>query len=795
MDDTEVVYGQIFRVGYSADAIEHVYMLRADSKRLSNVLQGHSKQLPHLNHVVKTFLSLLEAGNRLLGETVTSRDENPTLPLKKPVFNDGEDITQLRGAPNVSIKMYQEPEEDVSEQNGLYNGSLRLDSATDIDTKPLQRKPLVSVASMVADFEVASNITLVLLVWIQTVERANAELHTSTNSLGSAPELDSVELLFSEKDARQHMNNLLQNFKSLLTIAASKLKDDTFDDKCCLIASKNMLLFVVSLQRLTISSMVFYEGSKNPVVLSVLHTLYEVNLSSVVHDFLANTAVKSEDDTYKNAAVQLSYEAHSILFLTEGILTTLPGPFLPIDAYSTQPDISSSEQPSNVYASYIKVLSFDEPTFMEFFLPRISPILARMYAAFYNQAPDLYVEQVKSTSFVAWVTANTIGGSPYVALDVNETTNLHKNLKAFALVDHEPSPFLNEIAKIIHPTGQSINYLPLLRVSLWMAAYSFNDSFLWHLTTAQNSKLLDLWLCTASYVLRNTHDLRHLRAVSTLLVTILLKITSPNVGSYRNSTYQKIVTKLKSYIIDEFKYKLCHQSTPIIPVSLDELGSKSALYYIMDICQVFFRANLTRKLNVEIFKGCSTILLQALEELDSEPEQGPSTYAWVELYKTLTGFLAFIRTQKILKHSDLPQLSSLVEEVFYIINVLLGPKFSGIVHDSIPVVYELLYQIMGNAEDLTALLADLALSDKSHLSTLCALLEQLNQFVKSEDSEFDYRILVESGKLKTMLATSVKSSGTKSYSYKDTFVYYGSTIDFQFDKNILKIDQMALDEK
>ena len=328
-----------------------------------------------------------------------------------------------------------------------------------------------------------------------------------------------------------------------------------------------------------------------------------------------------------------------------------------------------------------------------------------------------------------------------------------------------------------------------------MAAYSFNDSFLWHLTTAQNSKLLDLWLCTASYVLRNTHDLRHLRAVSTLLVTILLKITSPNVGSYRNSTYQKIVTNLKSYIIDEFKYKLCHQSTPIIPVSLDELGSKSALYYIMDICQVFFRANLTRKLNVEIFKGCSTILLQALEELDSEPEQGPSTYAWVELYKTLTGFLAFIRKQKILKHSDLPQLSSLVEEVFYIINVLLGPKFSGIVHDSIPVVYELLYQIMGNAEDLTALLADLALSDKSHLSTLCALLEQLNQFVKSEDSEFDYRILVESGKLKTMLATSVKSSGTKSYSYKDTFVYYGSTIDFQFDKNILKIDQMALDEK
>ena len=165
------------------------------------------------------------------------------------------------------------------------------------------------------------------------------------------------------------------------------------------------------------------------------------------------------------------------------------------------------------------------------------------------------------------------------------------------------------------------------------------------------------------------------------------------------------------------------------------------------------------------------------------------------MYKTITGFLAFIRKQKILKHSDLPQLSSLVEEVFYIINVLLGPKFSGIVHDSIPVVYELLYQIMGNAEDLTALLADLALSDKSHLSTLCALLEQLNQFVKSEDSEFDYRILVESGKLKTLLATSVKSSGTKSYSYKDTFVYYGSTIDFQFDKNILKIDQMALDEK
>lgn len=795
MDDIEAVYGQIFRVGYSGDAIDHVYMLKADQKRLFDVLQGHSKQLPHLNHVVRTFLSLLEAGNRLLGETLTSRDDNPSLTLKNPVFNDGEDITQLRGAPNLPIKRYQEPEEDVSEQNGLYSGNLRLDSASNIDVKPLQRKPLVSVTSMVADFEVASNITLVLLVWIRTVERANAELHASTNSLGSVPELDSVELLFSEKDARLHLKNLLQNYKSLLTIAASKLKDDTFDDNFCLSTSKNMLLFVVSLQRLTISSMVFYEGSKNPVVLSVLHTLYEVNLSSVVHDFLANTAVKSEEEIYKNAAVQLSYEAHSLLFLTEGILTTLPGTFLPIDAYTTQPDISSSEQPSNVYASHIKVLSFDEHTFLEFFVPRISPILAKMYAAFYNQAPDLYVEQVKSTSFVAWVTANTIGGSPYVALDVNETTNLHKNLKTYALVESEPSPFLNEIEKIIHPTGQTLNYLPLLRVSLWMAAYSFNDSFLWHLTTAQSSKILDLWLCTASYVLRNTHDLRQLRAVSKLSVTILLKITSPNVGSYRNSTYQNFVTNLKSYIIDEFKYKLCHQSGPIVPVSLDELGTKSALYYIVDICQVFFRANLTRKLNVEIFKGCSTILLQALEELGNEEEQGRSAYAWVELYKTLIGFLTFIRKQKILKHSDLPQLSSLVEEVFYLINVLLGPNFSGIVHDSIPVVYELLYQIMGNAEDLTALLADLALTDKSHLSTLCSLLEQLNQFVKSEDSEFDYRVLVESGKLKTMLANSGKSSGTKTYSYKDTFVYYGSTIDFQFDKNIMKIDQMALDEK
>lgn len=800
MDDIEAVYGQIFRVGYSSDAIEHVYLLKADRKRLFDVLQGHSKQLPHLNHVVRTFLALLEVGNRLLGETVTSRDDHPSVVLKKPVYNDGEDITQLRGAPNVPIKTYQEPEEDVSQQSGLYSGSTRQGSVTNIDGNPLQRKQLVSVASMVADFEVASNITLVLLVWIQTVERANSQLHASTNSLGSAPELDSVELLFSEKDARLHLRNLLQNFKSLLTIAASKLKEESFDDNACLLTSKNMLLFVVSLQRLTIASMVFYEGSKKPVVLSVLHTFYEANLSSSIHDFLANTAVKREGEIYKNAAVQLSYEAQSLLYLTEGILTTLPGTFLPIDAYSTQPDISSSEQPSNIYASYIKVLSFDEQTFMEFFVPRTSPILARMYAAFYNQAPDLYVEQITNTSFVAWVTANTIGGSPYVALDVNEITNLQKNLKTYALADNEPSPFLKEIEKAIFPTGQSLNYLPLLRVSLWMAAYSFNDNFLWHLTNSQDSKILDVWLCTASYVLRNTHDLRQLRAVSKLFVVMLLKITSPNVGSYRNNTYQKIVTNLKSYIVDEFKYKLCHQSGPIVPVALDELGKKSALYYIMDVCQVFFRANLTRKLNVEIFKGCSTILFQALEELDRESEHGHSTYAWVELYKTLIGFLTFIRKQKILKHSDLPQLSSLVEEVFCIIDVLLGPNFSRIVHDSIPVVYELLYQIMGNAEDLTALLADLALSDKSHLSTLCGLLEQLNQYVKSEDSEFEYRILVESGKLQAMLASSGKASSgtsfsTKTYSYKDTFVYYGSTIDFQFDKNILKIDQMALDEK
>lgn len=787
MEDIETVYKQIFKVGYSGDTIDHVFTLKVDQELLFDIFERHSLQLPHLQHVVSTFLEILNHGSDRLSETMVSNTDLIASAPQKVIYLDGEDITQLRGARNLPTMPYYEPEEDVSEQKRLRQLSMNA-----IDTNNVSRKPLMSNTTTLADFEVAANIMLVLLVWLEAVEISNGKLHTSKNSFGSAPEQDSVDLLFHHPAAKEDLVLVLQCCKRLLAIAAAKIKDPEFDDDMCLLACKRILILLVSLQRLSISSILLYNKSDSDATLAMLRSVVEVNFSQPLYDILLNTAVKYDGLQYKFASVQLSYNALSLLFLSQGVLASLPASLLPLDAYSLQPDISSPEKLCNPYAGFLKLLNFDEDTYVQFFVPRLCPILAKMYAAFYEESADLYVEQVKGASFVAWVTANTIGGNPYAAKSVAAITDFHNNKEQYALVQDKKSQYLEDVNSILNSPTVT-DYKPLLRVILWMSAYSFNADFLWCLTTVQKSQILDLFLCTISYVVRNFHDSEQLQAIAKLSTTILLKITSPNVGSYKSDSYKKIISNLHSYVIDEYSFKLCHQSSPIVPVSLDDLGKKAALYYILDICQVFLRSNLTRKLNIEVFKSCTTIIFQVIQEVGGQEEK-LSTYAWIELYKTLIEFLVFTRKQKILKHAESPQLSSLIEEVFCILNEMLGKKFSGITHDSIPVVYELIYQIMGSAEDLTALLTDLELLDSGTLSTICGLLSQLGT-VMSEDSEVDYRMLVESGKLNAILTKSHEKHGTSGYRFKDTFLYYGCTIDFQRDESMLKVCQQALGEK
>lgn len=788
MEDIDAVYGHMFRVGYSDSAIEQVYVLKADKNALSVVLSGHGRQLQFLQHVASTFVALLKTGNRSIGDAISLKSDVPTLVSRKAIFTDGEDITQLRGAPAMPPAARGEPEEDASGRSGSYstlidpeNGvSDRFDQDLAGEQRSVLRKSLVSFNTMV-DFEAAANITLVLLTWMETVEQSNQEIHASINSLGSSPERDSLEILF-EPAAVETLTELMERYKAVLATAVGRLRDDSFDDGACLLTAKHILQFIVSLLRLVVSSLLFHDCQKRPQIVAVLHTIYEANLAAAIHDVLVNTSVKHDGATIHHPAVQLSYEAHSLLFLAEGILATFPGIYLPADVYAPQPDISSAVQPLNVYANHLKVLSFDEQSFQELFVPRLCPVLARSYGALYSEAPDLYVEQVQNSSFVAWVSANTIGGSGYIALNVSDTAHFTLPLLG------KNSPFLSELQRIIDPKKPGV-YIPLLRLNLWIAAYSQNDSFLWHLTTCQASQVLEYWLSSTSYVLRNVHDQSVLRATSKFAMLTLLKITSPKVGTYRNSTLQKIAPNLKTYSIDEFKYKLCHQSTPIVPPSLDELGTKLAFHYILDVCQVFFRTNLTRKLNIDIFKSWSAIMYQLLELVD--PKENHKNYAWKELYQTLLGFLTFARKQKLLKHSDLPQVSSLVEEVFCILELLLSPKFSTVVQDSIPVVYELVYQIMGSAEELSALVSELALEDCAHLTLVNAVLQQLSTLVKSADFELNYKMLVESGKLKSMLVPP-SSETSVSYRYKDTFVYYGAGIDYSLEPSFVKLYLAAL---
>lgn len=449
-----------------------------------------------------------------------------------------------------------------------------------------------------------------------------------------------------------------------------------------------------------------HAGTSNRFVIvkSLLHAFFAVDLSETINLFLVETHTKALPKT-----IALSYEVLMRLHVIYSTLAASPMEFVSVDKVGLSLDITSFPTTlPNPYANVLANLDFENEEIVLVFEARFLPLLLAMYSYFYSMEPDLLLQTTRSESFFGWITGNRFSLASYGGIDtLGELAGLFG-----------PTPFLQEVEKFEYRARLSALVLitiddpratkaPMfLTLALTMYQLMKNHSFLVWLTTRpvtlehQVVPFFDLWLCTASFVLQWQFKCRINTHAARLTLLILLKLTSST---------QQTVHRLREYDVNEFKWKLCHQKGPVIPVDSDTDGHKLALLYIVDLMQVMFRYNLSKRVDMDNCKIALTVLYQVLLECEAHQFEGMHNYHWNELYKTLLNFVRFVG-----KNCNEEKVKYVVEEVFLIFDLVLGPTFSHILekeqqywlsgsHVARSINFDLLYLMLSHHDEVKAL--------------------------------------------------------------------------------------------
>lgn len=644
-------------------------------------------------------------------------------------------------------------------------------------------------------FELICNILKILRIWFSNINITNKGLRKSKNSLGVNQEVDLLTILFQLPNNasatnfdESYVSTVLKLCTWYLNYAISYVeKNPALPEYKNLNTIKEIVFLLSDILKTVFASLLYHKESSMELAIteSILFSFFKVDLYSVLDRLLIMTTpnpFKSEqNDTtkYKQPDISLSSETLMKMYSLISALVNVPSRYLPASSTSLGGDITLTEKESlNIYETYFcSSKEFNEISFNREINLRFLPHYAIDYNFYYNFKPDLLLNQIKSGSFMNWITGNRFNDNFYLNYHTSENiTNLTANYDFFNLAEDCEYLYVDEVKlledhriKVLNQyKGDEEDYIidsnELLPMSLMLYTYVKNFTFL-QLFTNQSYKvnhkieditpeenkyieIYEIWLCLLSYTFQYQHKSIVLQANTQISLLILLKLTSSQKIIQNKERQISIIENIKNYQINEFKWKLCHQRLPIVPNNIGKEGFKSSLFYILDTLQIFIRFNLTKKINLFSFKLASGIIYQVLQELYRTEDEliAIDSYSWGEFYKTLTNLLLFIKKHNLVatKHvrelGNASKLKSLVEEILIIINVLLSEKFGDIIqmtndmkssgeHLLKSVNYELTYILLLNYHLVNDLMKEFELDNVAHLGNL-------RNFMKFLDSNF-----------------------------------------------------------
>lgn len=558
------------------------------------------------------------------------------------------------------------------------------------------------------------------------------------------------------------------------------------------------------------------------IVKSVLHSFFKVDISQTLDKLNAHTWRSSDQiESATENDIRLSYETFMHLYVIQGSLASSPLSILLLDKVSLSLDITTIKTTSpNVYTNYLSHLDFEESEKLSPYISRIMPLLAANFNYFYGLMDDMLSYTLNHSSFFSWITGHRLSTNGYMSIDtVEQITNLHKNCKNLCSVEkikHDPlledilrfecTTRLKAIGVIQAEDERALRAPGFLNVTLLLYTLVQNASFVKILTSQKEESLesvslLRLWLCVSSYILHHQAKLRINTYSSRLVLLIILTLVLKKTGAMEN---------LKKLTINEFKWKLCHHKSPVVPNDLGEKGEKNILLYIVDIVQVMLRFNLSKKLDLDNCKISLTVLYHILLEFEENPVDGIGAYRWVELYRTLIHFVKFVA-----KNFNEEDLKYVVEEVYLIFDLILSPRYDNIYeisedswifgsHSVKSVKYDLLFSILQQLQPLVAIY-DRFIPRRANFQRVDVYIQKLlEEFNPQETKERDlYEVNSKLGKITLELGTAqdeperenppLTTVVLESFNYSDTFKYLDKYQDYiDFDRQVEILDMFAV---
>ena len=454
------------------------------------------------------------------------------------------------------------------------------------------------------------------------------------------------------------------------------------------------------------------------VVKSLLFCFFQVDLSHTLLALLSRTTAKtfpileakdeSQSKSIATPELRLSYETVMKIYGIYLSLANCPITLILVDKVSLSLDITTPEDTSpNIYSHFLELLDITREGIFDNLNTRLVSQLAAIFNYYYELSPDILRHSLRHSSFLGWITGNTLSTGGYLSIDTTITVT------SFSEVTLDPvDPFLYEVDLYEHrkrlkyvKSGsdsevavRSPSYLAItFQIFQLLRNKAFTKEFI-----SQNGDeiaLFDIWLCVSLYV----HHYQYRSGINSfgarVSLLLMLKLTSPKSDS---------IEGLRSRKINENKWKLCHHKHPVIPLD-ENSAEKDALLYIIDVLQVTFRYNLSKKLDLENAKIALTVLYQILLEFEANPTEGLRTYAWNDLYQALVNFMRFIA-----RSQNEEGVKYLIEEIFSVFELLLSPVFDKVIekspdffslgyHPAKSVNFDLLYILLQQHESLEAL--------------------------------------------------------------------------------------------
>ncbi|EEQ38326.1 hypothetical protein CLUG_02452 [Clavispora lusitaniae ATCC 42720] len=727
---------------------------------------GHSTQAPVDDGDDITSLAEKEDAKSLKNRNIDSISEARNSSDNSPMIADELDITS-----RVS-----EEHENSNEANGV--------QASVKESLPENKT---------TDYASIEKVAHVLKLWFRCIRKTSSEL--KIDLLGSIFGLPGTKHALTERD----LYRLLATTKLVMEEATVQ------STNAYLTALKELILLTHETLFSIFYAMTLESSNQNSnkflVIKSLVHTFFQVDLSRPIDELLSitNSSKTLEDhaEDKKAGSLRLSYDTLMRLYTIYYTLTNCPINLLLVDKMSLSLDITTlSNVSANVYTNRITSKDFSSREMHLQINSRVVPLLTANFNYYYQLQPDLLDQHLSRVSFFGWITGHRLIPGSYMATDtISSVTKFPHYVKGTDKSDpflHETEEFewLKKKEKVgdAKNSEYAVSSPTYLVISLMMYQLVQNASFVTYLTHPRKTRvpLLDIWLCVSSYVHHYLYKSRVNVFGARISNLILLKLTS---------TKSDALTALRDYKIDENVWKLCHHRSPPISLSIEN-SKKSALLYIIDIIQIDLRFNLNKRLDIDNCKITLCILYQILLFCQKNPFDDLRSYCWSELFKALVQFLKFVY-----KHFNEEDTKYVVEEVFAIFEISLGPPFSELMakpsdnwifgsHFVKSLSYDLLYTLLENYHSIFNIFGKFIIK-RDNFARVTQCLQDIGEKLSVNESR--ERDMNEVTKLLEELSSLSNVESTvriEKYNYAATFKYfdkYQGYIDFEKQTELIEI--------